>query len=75
MSIKQPSLSDVDRCAAKGAKFFLVCESYIDPDMRVKIPAAMIAKGYSNEEPKNKTLQMQVCQEVENSGNWIPPSP
>ncbi len=40
----------VDHCAAKVAKFFLMCESHIDPDMRIKIPAAMMAKGYSNKE-------------------------
>jgi hypothetical protein len=49
----------VDRRAAKAAKFFLMCESHINPDMRIKIPAAMMAKGYSNEESKNRTLQMQ----------------
>jgi hypothetical protein len=65
----------VDCCARKAAKFFLVCESHIDPDMRVKIPAVMMAKRYSNEESKNRTLQMQVCREVEKSGDWIPPCP
>ncbi len=59
----------VDCCAAKVAKFFLICESHINPDMRTKIPAAMMAKGDSNEESKNRTLQMQVCREVEKSGN------
>jgi hypothetical protein len=37
----------VDRCAAKAAKFFLVCGSHIDSAMRVKITAGMMAKGYS----------------------------
>ncbi len=46
----------VDCGAAKAAKFFLMCESHIDPDMRTKIPAAMMAKWYSNEESKNRTL-------------------
>ena len=46
-------------------QFFLMCESHIDPDMRIKIPAAMMAKGYSDEESKNRTLQMQVRREVE----------
>jgi hypothetical protein len=55
----------VDCCAAKAAKFFLMCKSHINPDMRIKIPAVMMAKGYSDEESKNRTLQMQVCQEVE----------
>jgi hypothetical protein len=48
----------VDHHAAKVAKFFLVCKSHINPDMRVKIPAAMMAKGYSNKESKNRMLQM-----------------
>ncbi len=46
----------VDCCAEKAAKFFLMCESNINPDMRIKIPAAMMAKGYSDEESKNRTL-------------------
>ncbi len=50
----------VDRCAAKAAKFLLVCVSHINLDMRVKIPAVMMAKGYSDKESKNRTLQMQV---------------
>ncbi len=45
----------------KVAKFFLMCKSHINPDMKVKIPAGMMAKGYSNKESKNRTLQMQVC--------------
>jgi hypothetical protein len=55
----------VDCCAAEAAKFFL----HINPDMRMKIPAAMMAKGYSDEESKNRTLQMQVCREVKKSGD------
>ena len=47
------------------AKFFLMSKSYINPDIRIKIPAAMMAKGYSDEESKNRTLQMQVRREVE----------
>jgi hypothetical protein len=46
----------VDCHAAKAAKFFLVSESHINPNMRVKIPAAMMAKGYSNEESENSML-------------------
>jgi hypothetical protein len=65
----------VDRCAAKVSKFFLVCESHIDPDMRVKIPAAMMAKGYSDQESKNRILQMQVFQEVEKNRGLDPPHP
>jgi hypothetical protein len=55
----------VDHRAVRVAKFFLVCESHIDPDMKVTIPAAMMAKRYSNEESKNRMLQMQVHWEVE----------
>jgi hypothetical protein len=55
----------VDCGAAKAAKFFLICESHINPDMKIKIPAAMMAKGYSDEESKNRMLQMQVRREVE----------
>jgi hypothetical protein len=65
----------VDCRAAKAAKFFLVCESHINSDTRVKIPAAMMAKGYSNKESKNWTLQMQVYREVENQGIGSPPPP
>jgi hypothetical protein len=59
----------VDCGAAKAAKFFLMCKSHINPDMRINIPAAMMAKGYSDEESKNRTLQMQVHREVEKSGD------
>ncbi len=40
----------VDCLAAKAAEFFLMCESHINIDMRIKIPAVMMAIGYSNEE-------------------------
>jgi hypothetical protein len=65
----------VDCCAAKAAKFFLMCKSHINPDMRIKIPAAMMAKGYSDEESKNRTLQMQVCREMEKIRGLDPPRP
>ncbi len=48
---------------------------HIDPDMRIKNPAAMMAKGYSGEESKNRTLQMQVCREVEKIRGLDPPHP
>jgi hypothetical protein len=57
-------------------QFFLMGKSHINPDMRIKIPAVMMAKGYSNEESKNRTLQMQVRWELEKN-QWIgspPPS-
>jgi hypothetical protein len=65
----------VDCCAAKAAKFFLMCESHINPDMRIKIPAAMMAKGYSDEESKNRMLQMQVHWEMEKIRGLDPPCP
>jgi hypothetical protein len=65
----------VDCRAAKAAKFFLMCKSHIDPDMRIKIPAAMMAKGYSDKESKNRTLQMQVRREVEKIRGLDPPRP
>jgi hypothetical protein len=65
----------VDCHAAKVAKFFLMCESHINPDMRIKIPAVMMAKGYSNKESKNRMLQMQVCREVEKIRGLDPPRP
>ncbi len=52
----------------------MVCESHINPEMRVKIPAATMAKWYSEKESKNRTLQMQVRQVVEKLGDWIPPA-
>jgi hypothetical protein len=64
----------VDCHIAKVAKFFFVCESHIDPDMRVTVPAAMMAKGYSDKESKKRMLQMQVRWEVEKSGDLIPPA-
>ncbi len=53
----------------------MMCKSHIDPDMRIKIPAAMMAKGYSDEESKNRTLQMQVRREVEKIRGLDPPPP
>jgi hypothetical protein len=38
--------------------------SHINPDMRVKTPAAMMAKGYSDKESKNRMMQMQVYRKV-----------
>ncbi len=65
----------VDCRAAKAAKFFLMCESHFNPDMRINIPAAMMAKGYSDKESENRTLQMQVCWEVEIIRGLDPPRP
>ncbi len=43
--------------------------------MRIEIPAAMMAKGYSDKESKNRTLQMQVCREVKIIKGLDPPRP
>jgi hypothetical protein len=59
----------------KAAKFFLMCKSHINPDMRINIPAAMMAKGYSDEESKNRMLQMQVHRKVEKIRGLDPPHP
>jgi hypothetical protein len=65
----------VDCRAAKAAEFFLMCKSHIVPDMRIKILAEMMAKGYSNKESKNRMLQMQVRQEVKKIRGLDPPLP
>jgi hypothetical protein len=65
----------VDCGAAKAARFFLMCKSHINPDTRIKIPAAMMAKRYSDEESKNRRLQMQVRREVEKNRGLDPPCP
>jgi hypothetical protein len=64
-----------DRRAAKATKFFLLREGHIDPDMRVKNPAVMMAKGYSGKESKNRMLQMQVHQEAKKIRRLDPPHP
>jgi hypothetical protein len=43
----------IDARAKPAAKFFLRCMRDPDPQMRVKIPAAMKAKGHSKEESKD----------------------
>jgi hypothetical protein len=59
----------------KASKFFFVCERHMVPDMRVKIPAAMMVKGYPNKESKNRMLQIQVCREVKKIRGLDPPCP
>ena len=51
----------VDDCAKKVALFFLACDA--NPVTRVSILAIVRAKGYSNVEASDGTLQMQVCHE------------
>jgi hypothetical protein len=48
----------VDERAKKVAFIFLACDA--NPITRLSIPAAIRAKGYSNVEASNQTLQMQV---------------
>ena len=54
-----------DACAKKAAQLFMVCEANPDPTRRLIIPDVMRLRGYSGDEVVNRTLQMQVCQEVE----------
>jgi len=64
----------VDHRAKKAALFFLACGK--NPDTRVKIPDAMRAKGYSDVEAANQSLQQQVCREAEKlKGEAIPCPP
>ncbi len=75
MTSKRKEYYHVDCRAAKAAKFFLMCKSHINPDMRIKISAAMMAKCYSNKESKNRMLQMQVRREVGKIRGLDPPHP
>ena len=47
-----------DERAEKAAKLYLFCAR--DPDESLKVPAAMMARGYTPEEAANRALQMQV---------------
>ncbi len=55
------------------AIFYLACKP--NPYTFVKIPSAKRAKGYSNEESKDKMLLMQVCLEVAKIKGGGPPPP
>jgi hypothetical protein len=59
----------VDSCAKYAAIF------QPNPATFLKIPSVMRAKEYSDEESKDKTLQMQVCREIEKIKVWDPPRP
>ena len=61
MSLKRKE-SHVDSRAKNGAIFFVVCKP--NPATFVKIPSVMRAKGYSDKESKDKTMQMQVHREI-----------
>jgi hypothetical protein len=62
MSLK--SWNRADSCVKVATSLFLACKASIDPLLRLTIPSAMRAKGYSKEEAVNWTLQQQVRQEV-----------
>ena len=47
-----------DERAEKAAKLYLFCAR--DPDESLKVPAAMMARGYTPEEAADRALQMQV---------------
>jgi hypothetical protein len=46
-----------DDRAEKAAKLYLFCAR--DPDQSLKVPAAMMARGYTPEEAADRALQMQ----------------
>ena len=63
----------VDDRSKKAATFFVACKP--NQATRVKIPDAMRAKGYSDVEATNRTLQMQVRREVEKIKGEAGPDP
>ncbi len=64
----------VDGHAKITARFFLACKP--NPDTRVKIPPAIRAKGYSNEEAADQILIQQVhCKVKKIRGENIPDPP
>jgi hypothetical protein len=63
----------IDAHAKLAAKFFLRCKRNTDPQMRVKFPAAMKAKGYSMEESKDQIFVQQVCWEIAKIREEDPP--
>jgi hypothetical protein len=62
----------VDSRAMHAAIFFVACKP--SPVIFFKIPSAMQAKEYSDEESDDKTLQMQVHWEIEQLKEGIPPT-
>ena len=54
-----------DACAKKAAQLFVLCEGNPNPTGRLSINDVMRLRGYSGDEVVNRTLQMQVRQEVE----------
>ena len=53
-----------DAHTKKAAKLFVVCEGNPNPTRRLSIPNVTRLRGYSQDEAVNRTLQMQVRQEV-----------
>jgi hypothetical protein len=63
----------VDSRAKHAANFFVACK--LNPATFVKISSAMRAKRYSDEESKDKTMQMQVRWEIGKINGGDPPHP
>jgi hypothetical protein len=63
----------VDCRAKKVALFFLACEA--NPTMRLSIPAAMRAKGYSDVEAADQILVQQVRRESQKKAPKDNPRP
>jgi len=57
--------SGADARAKKAAQLFMACKGNPDPTGRLSIPDVIRLRGYSHDEAVNRTLQMQVRQEVE----------
>ena len=53
----------VDKRAQEAAQFYVECNK--NPNTKLKIPAAMRAKGYSDDDAADRTLQAQVCRAAE----------
>jgi len=53
----------VDKRAQEAAQFYVECNK--NPNTKLKIPAAMRAKGYSDDDAAARTLQAQVCRAAE----------
>ena len=61
----------VDYRTKKVALFFVTCDA--NPDTRVKVPNAMMIKGYSPSEAANRSLQQQVRREADKiKGEAVP---
>jgi hypothetical protein len=68
----------VDLRAKKAATFFVACDAHSDTRVRVKIPDAMRAKGYSDSEAADRSLQQQVRREaakIKGEAIPVPPAP